>query len=649
MSSILWSPDIQRIQDCSLSAFIAFTESRTGLCFSDYSMLYQWSVRDRVTFWQILTEFFNIQFHHRPSAILEQDAMPGAKWFSDATLNYAEHLLRPQHKGTAIIFRGEKSQRSTLSFAELVKQVAAAQAGLLSAGVVKGDRVSAILPNCLETMVLMLATTALGAVWSSCSPDFGVQSVIDRFNQIKPKVLIVTDGYFYNGKMFDWTEKIAKVQSGLDNIALTVVVPFTNQDNTTVTNAKTILYEDFLDLEQHAVFFEPVAFNHPLFILYSSGTTGVPKCIVHGHGGTLLQHLKELGLHTDVKTGDRVFFFTTCGWMMWNWLASALALGATLVLYEGSPFYPKSTTLFDIAEQEQITVFGTSAKYITALEKSGAKPIETHDLSHLKTLLSTGSPLADESFNYVYKDIKNNICLSSISGGTDIISCFVLGCPILPVVSGQIQCRGLAMDVQFINQAGQPVIGSKGELVCQSSFPSMPIGFFNDPDGSRYQHAYFSQYPGIWCHGDYGELTPDGGVIIHGRSDAILNPGGVRIGTAEIYRQVEKINDVVESIAIGQTWEDDVRIILFVILREDKSLSDALIDQIKSVIRVNASPRHVPEKILQVEDIPRTLNGKIAELAVKALVHGLMASNKEALANPEALTCFCNRKELYEP
>ena len=567
------------------------------------------------------------------------------QWFSDGTLNYAEHLLRHEGDKAAVIFRSENGHRSELSFSELTRQVAAAQTGLLQAGIAKGDRVAAVLPNCPEAIVMMLATTALGAIWSSCSPDFGSQGVIDRFGQIRPKVLVVTDGYFYNGKTIDCTEKTRDIQSAISGIATTIIVPFADKQ-AQASVKQDILYKDFLSHERKPIHFEPVAFNHPLFIMYSSGTTGVPKCIVHGHGGTLLQHVKELGLHTDVKTEDRIFYFTTCGWMMWNWLVSSLALGATVVLYDGSPFYPQPTILLDIAAEEKISVFGTSAKYISALEKAGVKPAKTHDLSNLRTMLSTGSPLTHESFDYVYRDIKSDLCLSSISGGTDIISCFVLGCPLLPVVRGQIQCRGLGMDVQFVNEAGEPVLSQKGELVCLSSFPSMPVGFWNDPAGTKYQKAYFSKIPDVWSHGDYGELTPEGGVIIHGRSDAVLNPGGVRIGTAEIYRQVEKVDDVLESIAVGQDWEDDIRIILFVKLRADTILTDELISQLKSVIRTNATPRHVPAKILQVDDIPRTISGKIVELAVREVVHGRPVVNKEALANPEALECFRDRGEL---
>ena len=645
MSPVLWSPDSQRILHSTMHSFIDYVQKKQGQVYSDYPALYQWSINDRTSFWQTIADFFEVHFYNRPSAVLGNDGMPGAQWFPGVTLNYAEHLLRHQQEKAAIIFRGENGQRSELSYPELAQQVAAAQAGLVKAGVVKGDRVAGVLPNCPETIVMMLATTALGAIWSSCSPDFGVQGVIDRFGQIEPKVLIASDGYFYNGKTIDCQSKIKNIQTSIHSIRTTVIVPFI-KSSVKASGKKMLVYKDFLDQSQQAVRFEPVSFDHPLFIMYSSGTTGVPKCIVHGHGGTLLQHLKELGLHTDVKANDRIFYFTTCGWMMWNWLVSSLALGATVVLYDGSPFYPGPEALLDMAEEEKISILGTSAKYISALEKAGIKPAETHNLSCLRTLLSTGSPLAHESFDYVYRDIKKDICLSSISGGTDIISCFVLGCPLLPVTRGEIQCRGLAMDVQFINDRELPVTAEKGELTCQSSFPSMPVAFWNDPKGEKYQKAYFSRLADVWTHGDYGELTANGGVVIHGRSDAVLNPGGVRIGTAEIYRQVEKVDEVIESIAIGQEWQDDIRIVLFVKLREGVQLNESLSDQIKTVIRTQTTPRHVPAKIIQVDDIPRTLSGKIVELAVREVVHGRPVLNKEALANPEALLNFQGREEL---
>ncbi len=645
MSSLLWSPDSLRMQESAMAAFMQYVQDKQGEELPDYDALYQWSIDKRPDFWQAITDFFNIRFYNQPAAILGNDSMPGAQWFPGATLNYAEHLLQRRDDHTAIIFRGENGIRSVLTFKQLSERVAAAQAGLIKQGVGKGDRVAGILPNCPEAIIMMLATTALGAIWSSCSPDFGVQGIIDRFGQIEPEVLVAVDGYFYNGKAIDCTHKVADIQSQISSIKQTVLVPFT-KEAIEYSGENILSYGDFLDNSQQSVHFEPVSFDHPLFIMYSSGTTGVPKCIVHGHGGTLLQHLKELALHTDVKVNDRIFYFTTCGWMMWNWLVSSLALGATVVLYDGSPFYPGPKALMDLAEQEQINVFGASAKYISALEKAGLKPAQSHNLPYLRTLLSTGSPLAHESFDYVYRDIKKDICLSSISGGTDIISCFVLGCPVLPVKQGEIQCRGLGMDVQFVNEAGQAVTGEKGELTCQSSFPSMPVGFWNDPDGEKYRKAYFNHIPDVWAHGDYGELTAQGGIVIYGRSDAVLNPGGVRIGTAEIYRQVEKIDEVLESIAIGQEWRGDIRVVLFVKLREGLKLNNSITDNIKTTIRTHASPRHVPARIIQVDDIPRTISGKIVELAVREVIHGRPVVNKEALANPEALVHFQDREEL---
>ncbi|AMO55462.1 acetoacetyl-CoA synthetase [Endozoicomonas montiporae] len=649
MTQVLWTPSEQTINASNLQAFRQAAQLKTGQSFPDYQHLYDWSISDRVSFWELVADFFQVMFHRQPQAVLANDVMPGARWFPDSTLNYAEHLL--QHRESdepAIIFRGEKGQRQSLSWQKLYQEVAAAQSGLVQKGIKKGDRVAAFMPNCPETIIMMLATTALGAIWSSCSPDFGFQGVLDRFGQIEPKLLLACDGYFYGGKTIDCKDKVAAIQQAIPSLQQTVLVPFMEPGLSLSESplTSTLLYSDFTAQASHAIHFEPVAFNDPLFIMYSSGTTGVPKCIVHGHGGTLLQHLKELALHTDLKSTDTFFYFTTCGWMMWNWMVSALALGTTLVIYDGSPFSPGPSALVDLLEEEQVSVFGTSAKYIAALEKAGVKPDETHDLKHLKAILSTGSPLLHESFDYVYRSVKNDLCLSSISGGTDIVSCFALGNPVLPVIRGELQCRGLGMDVQFVNDDGEPRSEEKGELTCQSSFPCMPVGFWNDEDGSRYQNAYFNRFPGVWAHGDYGELRQSGGVVIHGRADAILNPGGVRIGTAEIYRQVEKVEAVLESIAIGQEWENDVRVVLFVKLRPGVSLSNELTKEIKDTVRQNTTPRHVPAVILQVEDIPRTISGKIVELAVRDIVHGKHVENTEALANPEALEYFRDRVEL---
>lgn len=647
MTQVLWTPSEQAIKASSIYAFSQAAQLKTGRDFPNYDSLYQWSITERESFWELLTDYFQVTFHDSPGAILTNDAMPEAQWFPGSTLNYAEHLLRHRDNDkTAIIFRGEKGQRQSLTYQELYRAVSAAQGGLIRQGIRKGDRVAAFMPNCIETIVTMLATTGLGAIWSSCSPDFGLQGVIDRFGQIEPKLLLACDGYFYAGKVIDCKEKVAAIQQSIDSLEQTVLVPFMESEPDLSTLQQTRLYQDFTSQGTHSVHFKPVAFDDPLFIMYSSGTTGVPKCIVHSHGGTLLQHLKELGLHTNLTASDTLFYFTTCGWMMWNWMVSSLALGVTLLVYDGSPFSPGPDTLIDLLEEEQVSVFGTSARYIAALEKTGVKPDETHDLKHLKTILSTGSPLLHESFDFIYRSIKSDICLSSISGGTDIMSCFALGNPTLPVIRGELQCRGLGMDVQFVDDQGQPVLGEKGELICRSSFPSMPVGFWNDPDGERYRKAYFNRFPNVWTHGDYGELRESGGIVIHGRADAVLNPGGVRIGTAEIYRQVEKVEEVLESIAIGQEWDNDIRVVLFVKLRPGSTLTNSLVKEIRSTVRHNATPRHVPAVILQVEDIPRTISGKIVELAVRDIVHGKTVANTEALANPEALEYFRDRAEL---
>jgi acetoacetyl-CoA synthetase len=492
----------------------------------------------------------------------------------------------------------------------------------------------------------MLAATSIGAIWSSCSPDFGIKGVLDRFGQIEPRILFTADGYFYNGKGFDSLDRISEIIKYLPSIEKIVGVPYKDMEPDIAAMANTVLFGDFLAQDAKDLTFEQLPANHPLYILYSSGTTGVPKCIVHGAVGTLLQHIKELKLHSDVKREDTIFYFTTCGWMMWNWLVSSLALGARVFLYDGSPFYPDPGAMWQMAQDEKITIFGTSAKYMAALEKAGVKPKKSYDLTSLKAILSTGSPLSAESFEFVYRDIKDDLCLSSISGGTDIISCFALGNPMGPVYSSELQCRGLGMRVEAYDEQGNPVTGHKGELVCTMSAPSMPIYFWNDADNIKYRQAYFDIYPGVWQHGDYVEITETGGVVIYGRSDATLNPGGVRIGTAEIYRQVENIPEIVDSLVVGQDWEDDVRIVLFVKLREDAKLTGELVDRIKTTIRKNCTPRHVPAKVLAVKDIPYTISGKKVELAVQNVVHGREVKNKDALANPEALDCYVDLPEL---
>ena len=649
MQQPLWAPSAERIAATRMDAFRRFVNQRHALQLADYPALHAWSVAQREAFWQAIVDFFEVRFTQQPEAVLrEGPAMPSAHWFPGATLNFAEHLLRRRDEHPALVAIGEDGSREQLSYAELAAHVAGLQQSLKAAGVGIGDRVAAFMPNTWQTVVGMLATASLGATWSSCSPDFGTQGVIDRFGQIEPKVLIAAAGYRYAGKNLDLTAKLNEILERLPSLQQLVVVPYSNpaaKAGDFRSAARVSLWQDFYQAGGEPQF-TPVSFEQPLYILYSSGTTGVPKCIVHGVGGTLLQHVKELGLHTDLTADDTLFYYTTCGWMMWNWLVSGLALGASLVLFDGSPFHPGAERLIDLIDAENISLFGTSAKFIAALEKAGAKPRETHRLSRLKAILSTGSPLAHESFEYVYRDIKADLCLSSISGGTDIVSCFALGNPTLPVWRGELQCKGLGMDVQVWNEAGQPVIAEKGELVCARHFPSMPVGFWKDADGEKFRSAYFDTFRGVWAHGDYAEITEHDGLVIHGRSDAVLNPGGVRIGTAEIYRQVEKVEQVLESIAIGQDWEGDVRVVLFVRLRDGVALSDELQAQIRQVIRANTTPRHVPARIIAVADIPRTISGKIVELAVRNVVHGKPVKNTDALANPQALELYRDLPQL---
>jgi len=637
---ILWSPSEARAAASAMQRFI----ERHG--HDGYDALYRWSIESPEAFWPSLADFTGVHFHAAPERILaDPSSIMKAGWFEGATLNYAEHLLRGTGDRDAIVFVGEQGARRTMSHDELRDAMAAVAAGLRRAGIRAGDRVAGFVPNCPEAVIAMLAATSLGAVWSSCSPDFGVSGVVDRFGQIEPRVLFTADGYFYNGKRHDSLATARAIAAAVPSIEHTVVFDFTDAEPDIA--AGMTRWADFAK-PGAALDFVPVAFGHPLFILFSSGTTGVPKCIVHGHGGTLLQHLKEHVLHTDIGETDRLFYFTTCGWMMWNWLVSGLAAGATLILYDGSPFLDDGRRLWELAEREGITVFGTSAKYLSALEKAGRKPGSEFDLATVRTVLSTGSPLAPEGFDYVYRDIGSDLQLASIAGGTDIISCFVLGNPVLPVRRGEIQCRGLGMAVDVFDEAGRPVRGEQGELVCTRPFPSAPVGFWNDPDDRRYREAYFERFEGVWAHGDFAELTPSGGLVIYGRSDAVLNPGGVRIGTAEIYRQVEGLDEIVESIAVGQRWEGDVRVVLFVVLRDGVELDDELMQRIRAVIRANTTPRHVPAKILAVPDIPRTRSGKIVELAVRSVIHGEPVRNTDALANPEALDYFRDRKELEE-
>ncbi|WP_079435035.1 acetoacetate--CoA ligase [Zoogloea sp. LCSB751] len=648
----LWTPTPEHIASANITAFARESELRWGRRLPDYASLHTWSIDEPEEFWVSVWEFGDVKGVRGGGVLVDGGRMPGARWFPEARLNFAENLLRSRDEGDALVFWGEDRVKNRLSHADLYRQVARFAAALREMGVEEGDRVAAWMPNLPETLVAMLATASIGAIFSSASPDFGVQGVLDRFGQIEPKVLIAVDGYYYNGKVVDCLDRLAAITDGLPSVMRVVVVPYVHakHDISHVHHAR--LLPDFVKPFQAVteIPFVRLPFAHPLLIMYSSGTTGVPKCIVHCAGGVLLQHLKEHRLHGDVKPGDRLFYFTTCGWMMWNWLVSGLASGATLLLYDGSPMVGNGAILFDYAQAEGMTHFGTSAKFIDGIAKAGLKPRETHDLSRLRVLFSTGSPLVPEGFEYVYRDIKPDLCLSSISGGTDIVSCFVLGNPALPVWPGEVQCKGLGMAVDVFDDGGRPVRGEKGELVCVRPFPVMPIGFWNDRDGAKYKAAYFERFDNVWCHGDYSEITAHDGLIIYGRSDATLNPGGVRIGTAEIYRQVEKLDEVVESLVVGQEWPlqnpTDVRVVLFVKLREGLVLDDALIDRIRRTIRDNTTPRHVPAKVVRVEDIPRTKSGKIVELAVRAVVHDRPVKNVEALANPAALEHFRDRPEL---
>jgi acetoacetyl-CoA synthetase len=644
MTEPLWRPSPERIAAANLTRFCR----KIGV--PDMAALYRWSIAEPEAFWRAVWDFAGV-IGEGPGRIgIENPGlMPGARFFPEARLNYAENLLRRRDDADALVFRGEDKVKRRFSHRQLHELVSSLAQAMTAAGIGPGDRVAAFVPNMAETVACMLATASLGAIWSSCSPDFGVQGVLDRFGQIEPKLLITADGYWYGGKSFDSLARIGECLRHLPSVARVVVLPYLSQTPDLSGLPKAVRLADFIGpYPAREIAFRRLAFNHPLFIIYSSGTTGIPKCIVHGAGGTLLQHLKEHVLHSDIRSGDRQLYFTTCGWMMWNWLMSGLGAGATLLLYDGSPFHPDGNALFDFAMAERCTFFGTSAKFIDACAKAGLKPRATHDLGALRTIASTGSPLVPESFDYVYASIKSDVCLSSISGGTDIISCFVLGDPTGPVWRGEIQARGLGLKVEVWNEEGKPVVGEKGELVCTAPFPSMPVQFWNDPDGKKYFNAYFARYPNVWCHGDYVELTEHGGMIIYGRSDAVLNPGGVRIGTAEIYRQVEQLPEIAESIVVGQDWQGDVRVVLFVRLLPGHRLDESLRKKIASQIRRNTTPRHVPAKILEVADIPRTKSGKIVELAVRDVIHGRPVKNREALANPEALELFRDRAELSE-
>lgn len=650
MNDVLWRPGTRQIEASRMDAFRRRVNLRFNLQLDDYAALHRWSIEQRAQFWQALGEYFHVRWHTAPSSTLQEGRrMADARWFGGATLNFAEHLLQRRDDRCAVVSVREDGHRCALTHNQLAAQVAGLQRAFRQLGIQPGDRIAALMPNTWETLVAMLAATSLGAVWSSCSPEFGTHGVIDRFGQITPRLLVACAGYQYAGKHIDLVDKVNQVVAQLPGLEHLLVVPHTRAGTRAdeFGPVPAMLWSDCFQPGGNPSF-TALPFDHPLYILYSSGTTGVPKCIIHRAGGVLLQHLKEHGLHNDLKADDVLFYYTTCGWMMWNWLASGLAVGATLVLYDGSPFHPGPERLLDLIDAEGIQAFGTSPKYLAALEQAGVEPVATHRLDSLRLILSTGSPLSPHSYDYVYGKFKADVCLASMSGGTDIVACFVLGNPLLPVRRGEIAGKGLGMAVEVWNDQREPVTGEKGELVCIYPFPSMPLGFWGDTDGSRYNEAYFSQYDGVWCQGDYAEQLPGAGLVIHGRSDAVLNPGGVRIGTAEIYRQVEKVQEVVESVAIGQDWNGDVRVVLFVRLRDGLQLDDALCQRIRQVIRQYATPRHVPAIIAQVNDIPRTLSGKLVEMAIRNVVHGLPVKNTDALANPEALEQFRDRAELRD-
>jgi len=650
MSKLLWKPSEEQIRNSNMYRFMGIVNEKYGTDFTEYSQLYNWSIENIADFWATMWDFADIIASKPYEQVIDDvTKMPGASWFSGARLNFAENLLRFRDDRVALIFKGEGQESTRMTYAELYDEVARLARALKDAGVVSGDRVVGFMPNMPAAMIAMLAATSIGAAWSSCSPDFGIKGVLDRFGQIKPKVLFTANGYFFKGKKLDSLERIADIIKKLPSIEKVVVVPYTEAEPDISALPNAVHYDAFKSSQSGLeIEFEQLPFEHPLYIMYSSGTTGLPKCMVQSAGGILVHHLKELMLHTNLKREDTIFYFSTCGWMMWNWLTSSLAVGATLVLFDGNPFHPHPGALWEMAQDEKITVFGTSAGYIAALINAGVEPGKTYDLSPLRAVLSTGSPLSIEGFEYIYNEVKADLQLASIAGGTDLNGCFALGNPMGPVYAGELQCRGLAMDVRGFDENGKELVNEEGELVCSKPFPSMPIYFWDDPDGSKYHSAYFDVFPNIWRHGDFVTVTDRGGVVMLGRSDATLNPGGVRIGTAEIYRQVEQLDEIDDSVVIGQSWENDIRVILFVQLAAGQELTEELKNKIKQTIRSNASPRHVPAKILSVPAVPYTLNMKKVELAVKKIVEGKPVLNKDALSNPEALDHYTDLKELQE-
>ena len=646
METPIWKPTEKKIADSNITAFYKWLEDNHNLSFDSYDKLYNWSVEETELFWSLIWDYFQIISSEKgQKTVSDFESMPGAKWFPEAKLNFAENLLKYRDDRIAISFHGESNDKLKLTYKELYQHTASLSDYLKSIGIEAGDRIAAFMPNRPETIAGMLAATSIGAIWSSCSPDFGIQGVCDRFEQISPKVLFAVDGYFYNGKKVICNEKIEEIIARIPSIEKVILVSYANCEAPNLED-KFVFYNELIQDNPPEINFAQLPFSHPAYILYSSGTTGAPKCIVHSAGGTLIEHLKELALHTNLNREKTIFYFTTCGWMMWNWLVSSLALGAKIVLYDGSPFFPTAKRLFRLIEEEQINIFGVSAKYISAVEKVKVIPKEVADLSSLEAICSTGSPLSENNFEFVYGKIKEDVCLSSISGGTDIVGCFALGNPTLPVFRGELQVRSLGLDVAIFDDEGKEITEEAGELVCRKPFPSMPVYFWNDEDGQRYQSSYFSVYPNIWRHGDWAKVTSRGGLVIYGRSDATLNPGGVRIGTGEIYRAVEQLDEILESIVVGQRWESDERVILFIKLRDELELTNELKNKIKKSIRTLCSPRHVPARIVQVDGIPRTISGKISEMAVKNIIHGRSIKNKEALANPETLQFFENVKEL---
>jgi len=648
MAKLLWEPSEERKKNTNIMRFMDTVNSKHGLKLNSYDDLYEWSVNNIPEFWGTVWDFVDIKASKKYDTVIDDVAtMPGAKWFTGAKLNFAENLLRYRDDNVALIFQGESQHSVKITYAQLYDQVARTAKSLRELGVTTGDRVAGFMPNMIETVVAMLAATSIGAIWSSCSPDFGIKGVLDRFGQIEPKVLFTANGYYYNGKVLDSLERVAGMMKDLPSIQKVVVVPYTEKKPDISNVPNSIHYEDFLSRESGLdIQFEQLPADHPLYIMFTSGTTGLPKCMVQGAAGVLINQMKELVLQTDVKREDTIFYFTTCGWMMWNWLVCALSTGAAVLLFDGSPFFPDAGTLWKLAQEEKITIFGTSAKYLDEIEKRNVKPGKDFDLSSLKAILSTGSPLSVDSFEFVYRDIKKDIMLSSISGGSDINGCFAAGNPIGPVYAGELQRRCLGMKIAIFDEKGNSVVKQKGEIVCLAPAPSMPLYFWKDTNNEKYHKAYFDVYPGIWRHGDYAEITENSGVIIYGRSDATLNPGGVRIGTAEIYRQVENIDEVADSLVIGQEWQNDVRVILFVKLKKGVQLTEDLIKKIKSGIRQNATPRHVPSKIIAISDIPYTINMKKVELAVWNVIHNRPVVNLDALANPKSLELYKNLKEL---